>query len=29
MDDRLKKIAEACLRGAENNTMTFPQIWAS
>jgi uncharacterized protein YbcV (DUF1398 family) len=26
MDDRLKKTAEACLRGAENNTMTFPQI---
>jgi uncharacterized protein YbcV (DUF1398 family) len=26
MDDRLKIIAEACLRGAENNTMTFPQI---
>ena len=26
MDDRLKKIAEDCLRGAENNTMTFPHI---
>lgn len=26
MDDRLKMTAEECLRGAENNTMTFPQI---
>lgn len=26
MDDRLKQIAEKCLRGAEDNSMTFPQI---
>lgn len=26
MDARLKRTAEECLRGAENNTMTFPQI---
>jgi uncharacterized protein YbcV (DUF1398 family) len=26
MNDRFEKIAEACLRGAENDTMTFPQI---
>ena len=26
MDDRLKHIAEKCLRGAEDNSMTFPQI---
>ena len=26
MDDRWEKIAESCLRGAENDTMTFPQI---
>lgn len=26
MDDRLPKIAERCLHGAENNSMTFPQI---
>ena len=26
MEDHLKQIAEECLRGAETNTMTFPQI---
>jgi uncharacterized protein YbcV (DUF1398 family) len=26
MDDRLVKIAQACMEGAETNTMTFPQI---
>jgi len=26
MDGRLEAIAETCLRGAENDTMTFPQI---
>ncbi len=26
MNDRLAKIAQTCLDGAENNTMTFPQI---
>ena len=26
MDDRLTKIAERCLHGAEDNSMTFPQI---
>lgn len=26
MEDRLVQIAEKCLRGAEDNTMTFPQI---
>lgn len=26
MDDRLKSIAQACLEGAERNTMSFPQI---
>jgi uncharacterized protein YbcV (DUF1398 family) len=26
MDDRLKTVAEDCLRASENHTMTFPQI---
>jgi uncharacterized protein YbcV (DUF1398 family) len=26
MDDHQKAVAKACLAGAENNTMTFPQI---
>ena len=26
MDDRKKAVAEGCLKGAEDNTMTFPQI---
>lgn len=26
MDDRKKAVAQACLGGAEDNTMTFPQI---
>jgi uncharacterized protein YbcV (DUF1398 family) len=26
MDERLTNIAEGCLRGAEDNSMTFPQI---
>jgi uncharacterized protein YbcV (DUF1398 family) len=26
MDNRKKSIAEACLKGAEDNTMTFPQV---
>lgn len=26
MEDRLKAIAAACLRGAEDNSMTFPEI---
>jgi uncharacterized protein YbcV (DUF1398 family) len=26
MNSRLEAVAEACLRGAESNTMTFPQI---
>ena len=26
MDARMTKLAETCLRGAETNTMTFPQI---
>jgi uncharacterized protein YbcV (DUF1398 family) len=26
MDDHKKAVAKACLDGAENNTMTFPQI---
>lgn len=26
MDDRVKRVAKACLDGAESNTMTFPQI---
>jgi uncharacterized protein YbcV (DUF1398 family) len=26
MDDRSKQIAENCLRGAQDNSMTFPQI---
>ena len=29
MENRLKKIAEKCLRGAEDNSMTFPQIVAT
>jgi uncharacterized protein YbcV (DUF1398 family) len=29
MDDRLKEVAQKCLSGAENNTMTFPQIVAT
>jgi uncharacterized protein YbcV (DUF1398 family) len=28
MDDHKKSVAKACLDGAENNTMTFPQIVA-
>jgi uncharacterized protein YbcV (DUF1398 family) len=26
MDDRSKLVAESCLRGAQDNSMTFPQI---
>jgi uncharacterized protein YbcV (DUF1398 family) len=26
MDDRSKQVAESCLRGAQDNSMTFPQI---
>jgi uncharacterized protein YbcV (DUF1398 family) len=26
MDDRRQSVARACLKGAESNTMTFPQI---
>jgi uncharacterized protein YbcV (DUF1398 family) len=26
MDTRFKQVADKCLRGAEDNTMTFPQI---
>ncbi len=26
MDDRSKQIAESCLRGAQDNSLTFPQI---
>jgi hypothetical protein len=26
MDDRSRQVAERCLRGAQNDSMTFPQI---